>query len=107
MSQAGSSDDLRRFQCEGDQRSLDRYLQQIGMDDTRRLGALQTLDPIFNPLRFGEFPRYHDLDRARMSDYQREIRIVANCMAGSDKANLRECGTHLLTLLQGNINSVS
>jgi hypothetical protein len=100
MSQTRSTEYLRRFQCDGDQRSLDQYLQQIGMDDTRRSGALQTLEPVFNPLRFGGFPRYHDLDRTLMSDYKREIRIVANCMADSDKANLRECGIHLLTPLQ-------
>jgi hypothetical protein len=90
---------LRRFQENGDTNSFMEYVRLIGKDTARYAISLRILTPIFDPLGHGEYPRYHDLDRQRLRDYEAEIRFIASCMAGSDKADLKGCAAQLRDLL--------
>jgi hypothetical protein len=90
---------LRHFQENGDTNSLMEYVRLIGKDAARYAIALRVLTPIFDPLGHGESPRYHDLDRQRLHDYEAEIRFIASCMAGSEKADLKGAASELRDLL--------
>jgi hypothetical protein len=90
---------LRRFQENGDINSLTEYVRLIGKDTARYAIALRVLTPIFDPLGHGESPRYHDLDRQSLRDYEAEIRFIASCMADSEKADLKGGAAQLRDLL--------
>ena len=96
---ADATAQLRRFQEHGDTNSLAEYVRLIGKDSARYGIALRLLAPIFDPLGHGEYPRYQDIDRQRLRDYEGEIRFIVSCMTGSEKADLRSSATQLRNLL--------
>jgi hypothetical protein len=92
---------LRRFQEHGDTDDLLAYVRLSGKDAACYERALQILTPVFDPLRHGEYPRYHDLDRQELRDHKAEVRFIASCMAGSEKADLQGSAAKLSDLLDG------
>ncbi len=99
MNSADSAAHLRRFQEYGDTDSLLEYIRLTGKDIARYKMAIQILTPVFDPLGHGESPRYRDLDHQQLRDYQTEVRFIATCMAGSEKADLQSSAAQLLDLL--------
>jgi hypothetical protein len=99
MNLADSAAHLQRFQEYGDTKSIVEYIRLTGKDSARYKIALQILTPVFDPLGHGEYPRYRDLDRQRLRDYETEVRFIASCMAGSEKADLQGSAAQLLDLL--------
>jgi hypothetical protein len=90
---------LRRFQEYGSTEDLAQYVRLSGGDTARYEAAVRLLEPVFDPLGHGEYPRYGDLDRQRMRGHEAEIRSIAGWMAASEKADLSGAGTALLGLL--------
>ena len=93
------SDDLARFQNDGDISGLLQYAASIGIDVPEIQEVLAELDPIFTSLDYGLNPSFATLDRSALQSHAPGTEYVARAMVGSDRADLKSAGLQLVGLL--------
>ncbi len=91
---------LSRFQRQGDVEALIAYGESLGESEAGLRAAITLLEPIFESLSFGEQPHYERLDREQiLLEHQREILFVVRCMVGSEAADMKTAGLHIMGVL--------
>jgi hypothetical protein len=96
---SNEEDLLTRFQRQADVEALITYGQGHGYAESRLRPVVDSLRPIFETLSLGLEPDYNSVSREDLLQFEPETVFVVRSMAGSEAADLKAAGFHLMAVL--------
>ena len=93
------SDQLRKFQQQGDTQALIVYGQSLGQDIQALNAVIDLLGVVFDSLSLGLLPDYDVLDSDKLLQYQNELGFVVGLMMQSPAADMKSAAMHIVSKL--------